>query len=65
MKGGNYGGTNGAKRVIAVDATGLPMVGLVFPANIDEPKTVRALLQKLDDLLRAAAALQDLPRRSA
>ncbi len=49
-KGGNYGGTNGAKRVIAVDATGLPLAGVVFPANIDEPKTVRTLLHKLDDL---------------
>lgn len=55
-KGGNYGGTNGAKRVIAVDATGLPLAGLVFPANIDEPKTVRALLQKLDDLGAGAPA---------
>ena len=35
-RGGPYGRTKGAKRVVAVDVTGLPVAAVVVPASIHE-----------------------------
>ena len=35
-RGGPFGRTKGAKRVVAVDVTGLPLAGLVMPASTHE-----------------------------
>lgn len=48
-KGGPYGRTNGAKRVVAVDVTGLPMGGLVVPASTHENVATELLLAHLRD----------------
>lgn len=44
QRGGPFGATNGAKRVIAVDVTGLAVAGLVLPANVTETQAVVELL---------------------
>jgi putative transposase len=46
-KGGPYGRTNGAKRVVAVDVTGLPVAGLVVPANTTEGRATELLVAHL------------------
>lgn len=44
-RGGPYGRTDGAKRVVAVDVTGLPLAAQVVPASTPEAKTVELLLE--------------------
>jgi hypothetical protein len=46
-RGGPYGRTNGAKRVVAVDVTGLPLAARVVPASTAESKTIELLLGDL------------------
>ena len=48
-RGGPFGRTKGAKRVVAVDVTGLPLAGVVVPASMHENDTSRVML---DDLAR-------------
>jgi putative transposase len=48
-KGGPYGFTNGAKRAIAVDVTGLPLAARVLPASTHENATTAALLADMVD----------------
>jgi putative transposase len=52
-RGGPYGMTNGAKRVVAVDVTGLPVAARVVPASTPEASTVELLI---GDLVRAGQA---------
>ena len=47
-KGGPYGSTNGAKRVVAVDVTGLPLAALVVPASCTESAATELLLEQLE-----------------
>ena len=49
-RGGPYGHTKGAKRVIAVEITGLPLGGLVVPASTTEVQGQELLLEQLADL---------------
>lgn len=46
-RGGPYGRTKGAKRVVAVDVTGLPVGALVVPASIHENHTSELMLEHL------------------
>ena len=46
-KGGPYGRTSGAKRVVAVDVTGLPLAGVVVPASTSENTCVELVLEQL------------------
>jgi putative transposase len=46
-RGGPYGRTNGAKRVIAVDVTGLPLAARVVPASTSEQVCVELLIEDL------------------
>jgi putative transposase len=46
-RGGPYGRTKGAKRVVAVDVTGLPVGALVVPASTHENRTTELMLQHL------------------
>lgn len=46
-RGGPYGRTNGAKRVIAVDVTGLPLAGVVVPASTSKNICVERILSEL------------------
>jgi putative transposase len=46
-RGGPYGRTKGAKRVVAVDVTGLPVGALVVPASTHENRTSEVMLQHL------------------
>ena len=46
-QGGPYGRTNGAKRVVAVDVTGLPLSGVVVPASTSENTCVELVLDQL------------------
>lgn len=48
-RGGPYGRTRGAKRVVAVDVTGLPVGALVVPASTHENKTTELMLQHLNE----------------
>ena len=48
-QGGPYGRTNGAKRIVCVDVTGLPLCVRVVPASTSEANAVE---QILDDLAR-------------
>ena len=48
-QGGPYGRTNGAKRIVCVDVTGLPLCVRVVPASTSEASAVE---QILDDLAR-------------
>ena len=45
---GPYGRTKGAKRVVAVDVTGLPVGALVVPASMHENRASELTLQHLD-----------------
>nr|WP_277349871.1 IS5 family transposase [Planosporangium thailandense] len=49
-RGGPYGATNGAKRVVAVDVTGLPVGALVVPASTTERRATELLLEHLAEL---------------
>lgn len=49
-QGGPWGATNGAKRFVAVDVTGLPLAGLACGARTSEVAGVEALMRKLTDL---------------
>jgi putative transposase len=49
-RGGPHGATNGAKRVVAVDVTGLPVVGLVVSARTSEVAGEELLVAKLAEL---------------
>ena len=46
-RGGPYGRTKGARRVVAVDATGLPVGALVVPASTHENQTSALMLEHL------------------
>jgi putative transposase len=46
-RGGPYGRTKGAKRVVAVDVTGLPVGALVVPASTHENRTSELMLEHL------------------
>ena len=46
-RGGPYGYANGAKRIVAVDVTGLPLAGRVVSASTPEPEAVELLLADL------------------
>lgn len=47
-RGGPYGRTKGAKRIVAVDVTGLPVAALVVPASIHENRASELMLEHLD-----------------
>lgn len=69
-KGGPYRATNGAKRCVAVDVTGLPLAGLVVPASTHEAAVNELLLERLKSsgqACRLAVVLVDkgTPARSA
>jgi putative transposase len=49
-QGGPYGRTNGAKRIVCVDVTGLPLCVRVVPASTSEARAVELILE---DLARA------------
>ncbi len=44
-RGGPYGRTKGAKRVVAVDVTGLPVAALVVPASTHENRASELMLE--------------------
>lgn len=46
-RGGPYGRTRGAKRVVAVDVTGLPVAALVVPASTHENRASELILEHL------------------
>jgi hypothetical protein len=46
-RGGHYGRTKGAKRVVAVDFTGLPVAALVVPASTHENRASELMLEHL------------------
>jgi putative transposase len=46
-RGGPHGRTKGAKRVVAVDATGLPVDALVVPASAHENRASELMLEHL------------------
>jgi putative transposase len=46
-RGGPYGATNGAKRAIAVDVTGLPLAARVLPASTHENAATSSLLEDM------------------
>ncbi|WP_165372338.1 transposase [Nocardioides iriomotensis] len=46
-RGGPYGRTKGAKRVVAVDVTGLPVGALVVPASTHENRASELMLKHL------------------
>lgn len=46
-RGGPYGRTKGAKRVVAVDVTGLPVGALVVPASTARTATSEPMLEHL------------------
>ncbi|MFC8501794.1 IS5 family transposase [Pedococcus sp. NPDC057267] len=48
-RGGPYGRTKGAKRVVAVNVTGPPVGALVVPAFTHEDKTTQLMLQHLTE----------------
>lgn len=45
--GGPFGRTKGAKRIVAVDVTGLPVAGLVVPASTHENQAAELILDHL------------------
>jgi transposase len=53
-RGGPYGRTKGAKRIVAVDATGLPLGALVVPASTHENRASELMLEHLTRLGVAA-----------
>jgi putative transposase len=48
-RGGPYGRTKGAKRVVAVDVTGLPVGALVVPASTHENRASELMLEHLTE----------------
>lgn len=46
-QGGPYGRTNGAKRIVCVDVTGLPLCVRVVPASTPEARAVELILEDL------------------
>lgn len=46
-RSGPYGRTKGAKRVVAVDVTGLPVGALMVPASAHENVTTELMLEHL------------------
>jgi len=46
-RGGPFGRTTGAKRVVAVDATGLPVGAMVVPASTHENRASQVMLEHL------------------
>ncbi len=46
-RGDPYGRTKGAKRVVAVDVTGLPVAAVVVPASTHENRAVELMLEHL------------------
>jgi putative transposase len=46
-RGGSYGRTKGAKRVVAVDVTGLPVAAMVVPASNHENRVSELMLEHL------------------
>jgi hypothetical protein len=48
-RGGPYGRTKGAKRVVAVDVTGLPVGALAVPASTHENRTSELMLEHLTE----------------
>jgi putative transposase len=46
-RGGPYGRTKGAKRIVAVDVTGLPVGALVVPASTHENRASELMLEHL------------------
>ncbi|WP_157622541.1 IS5 family transposase [Nostocoides sp. Soil756] len=46
-RGGAYGRTKGAKHVVAVDVTGLPLGALAVPASMHENRTTELMLEHL------------------
>jgi putative transposase len=46
-RGGPYGRTKGAKRVVAVDVSGLPVAALVVPASTHENRASELMLEHL------------------
>jgi putative transposase len=46
-RGGPYGATKGAKRIVAVDVTGLPVGALVVPASTHENRASELMLEHL------------------
>src|SRR5690242_16622041 len=46
-RGGPYGRTKGAKRIVAVDGTGLPVGALVVPASTHEDPANETILEHL------------------
>ena len=48
-RGGPYGRTKGAKRVVAVDVTGLPVGALVVPASTHENRASHLMLEHLTE----------------
>ena len=57
-RGGPYGRTKGAKRIVAVDVTGLPVGALVLPASTHENGTTELMLDHLTE--QGVAGRQDL-----
>jgi putative transposase len=47
-QGGPYGRTNGSKRIVCVDVTGLPLRVRVVPASTSEASAVEQILNDLD-----------------
>ena len=47
-RGGPYGRTKGAKRIVAVDVTGLPVGALVVPASTHENQASAVMLEHLE-----------------
>src|SRR4051812_38273663 len=47
-RGGPFGRTKGAKRIVAVDVTGLPVAALVVPASSHENRASELMLEYLD-----------------
>ena len=46
-RGGPYGATKGAKRVVAVDVTGLPVAARVVPTSVNDGEAVGQLAEEL------------------
>lgn len=57
-RGGPYGATKGAKRVVAVDVTGLP-VAFVVPASTNDGVAINELLDRIDTTGRVELVLVD------
>ena len=49
-RGGPYGATLGAKRVVAVDVTGMPVGAVLVPASTTESRATELLLEHLEEL---------------